>query len=261
MARYAALVLAALALAVSTRAQSTSANQSNTLVQAKAPGAAAGEPLSVSADTVFLAKLITNLDPRQTKPGDPVEAEAKQDIKQGKQVLLKKGSSLLGHVKAVQVPTAEKPEMVFGIVFDGVKMQKTGQQFSLHLIIQALAPEANVETNNSLADATGTGVQSATRHATVSGHASTVTGDVNPLTTESKGLYDLSGVRLGDQITQTGHVTVLAFSHEDIRLKKGTQLVMKVVAQQHCKAFNIADSTPMQCQCWVFWIWAISSRT
>jgi hypothetical protein len=231
MARYAALVFVALALAVSTGVRSASASQSNTTLQGNAPEATAAIPLAVSVDTVFLGKLVTILDPRQTKPGDPVEAEAKQDIKQGKQVLLKKGSSLLGHVKTVQMPTAERPEMVLGIVFDGAKMQKTGKQFSLHLIIQALAPEANVETNNSLADATGTGVQSATRHATVSGHASTVSGDVNPLTTESKGIYDLSGLRLGEQITQTGRVTVLAFSHGDIRLKKGTQLVMRVVEQ------------------------------
>jgi hypothetical protein len=200
MARYAALVLAVLALAASTSAQTTPANQSNAPVQANTPEAAAAEPLSVSVDTVFLAKLVRNLDPHQTKPGDPVEAEAKQDIKQGKQVLLKKGSSLLGHVKTVQMPTVEKQEMAVGIVFDGVIMQKTG-------------------------------VESATRHASVSGHASTVTGDVNPLTIESKGIYDLSGVRLGDQISQTGHITVLAFSRGDIRLKKGTQLVMKVVAR------------------------------
>ena len=178
-----------------------------------------------------MAKLSTNLSLSQCKPDDPVEAEAKQDIKRGKEVVLKKGSSLLGHVKAVQMPTAEKPEMVVGIVFDGVKMQKTGQQFSLHLIIQALAPEANVDNNGSLADATGTGVQSATRHASVSGHASTVSGDVNPLTTESKGIYDLSGLKLGEQITKTGHITVFAFSHNDTRLKKGAQLVMRVVEQ------------------------------
>ena len=129
------------------------------------------------------------------------------------------------------MPTAEKPELTVGVVFDGVKMQKTGQQFSLHLIIQALAPEANVESNKSLADETGTGVQSATRHASVSGHASTVSGDVNPLTTGSTGIYDLSGVRLGDQVTASGHVTILAFSRADIRLKKGSQLVMRVVEQ------------------------------
>ena len=231
MRRYAGIFVAALGLVICASAQSASASQSNSQTQAGTPANVAADALNVPLETAFVAKLSTNLDLGQCKAGDPVEAEAKQDIKSGKQVLVKKGSSLLGHVKAVQMPTSEKPEMVVGIVFDGVKMQKTGQQFSLHLIIQALAPEANVDTNNSLADATGTGVQSATRNATVSGHASTVRGDVNALTTESKGIYDLSGVRLGDQITQTGHITVLAFSHSDVHLKKGAQLVMKVVEQ------------------------------
>jgi hypothetical protein len=231
MIRYTGIFVAALGLAICVSAQSTSTSQASAQTQAGTPANAAADALNVPLDTAFMAKLSTNLDLSQCKPGDPVEGEAKQDIKRGKEVVLKKGSSLLGHVKAVQMPTAEKPEMVVGIIFDGVKMQKTGQQFSLHLIIQALAPEANVESNKSLADATGTGVQSATRNASVSGHASTVSGDVNPLTTESKGIYDLSGVRLGDQITQTGHVTVLALSHSDIHLKKGAQLVMKVVEQ------------------------------
>jgi hypothetical protein len=231
MTRYAGIFVVALALAISASAKSTSRNQPSAQAQASTPATPAPEGLNVPLETAFMAKLSTNLSLSQCKPGDPVEAEVKQDIKRGKEVVLKKGSSLLGHVNTVQMPTAEKPEMVVGIVFDGAKMQKTGQQFSLHLIIQALAPESNVEGNSSLADATGTGVQSATRHASASGHASTVSGDVNPLTTESKGIYDLAGLKLGDQITQTGHVTVLAFSHSDIRLKKGTQLVMKVVTQ------------------------------
>lgn len=229
MKRYGGIFVATIVLAICASAQSASTSQANPQTQAGTPATAAPEELNVPLETAFMAKLSTNLELSQCKPGEPVEAEAKQDIKRGKEVVLKKGSSLLGHVKAVQMPTAEKPEMVVGIVFDGVKMQKTGQQYSLHLIVQALAPEANVENNSSLADATGTGVQSATRHASVSGHASTVSGDTNPLTTESKGIYDLSGLKLGDQMTQTGHVTVLAFSHSDIRLKKGAQLVMRVV--------------------------------
>lgn len=229
--RYAGIFVATIALAISASAQRASTDQASAQTQASAPATPAAQELNVPLETAFMAKLSTNLSLSQCQPDDAVEAEAKQDLKRGKEVVLKKGSSLLGHVKAVQMPTAEKPEMVVGIVFDGVKMQKTGQQFSLHLIIQALAPEANVDTNKSLADATGTGMQSATRNASVSGRASTVSGDVNPLTTESKGIYDLSGLKLGEQITKTGHITVLAFSHSDIRLKKGAQLVMRVVEQ------------------------------
>jgi hypothetical protein len=231
MKLYAGIFVATLGLAISAFTRRASTEQASAQTQASAPTTPAAQELNVPLETAFMAKLSTNLSLGQCKPDDPVEAEAKQDVKRGKEVVLKKGSSLLGHVKAVQMPTAEKPEMVVGIVFDGVKMQKTGQQYSLHLIVQALAPEANVESNKSLADETGTGVQSATRHASVSGHASAVSGDVNPLNTESKGIYDLSGLKLGEQITKTGHMTVLAFSHSDIRLKKGAQLVMRVVEQ------------------------------
>jgi hypothetical protein len=228
MRLYTLLFIAALPLAVYTSAQSASDKPSTSPAQAGAPENAVPESLSVPVDTAFLAKLGTNLVLRECKPGDPVEAEAKQDVKQSKQVLLKKGSTLLGHVKAVQTPTAEKPETVVGIVFDGAKMQKTGQQFSLHLIVQALAPEGEVTNNDSLAE--GRGIGGAMSTAKVSGHESTMKGNVNKLSVESKGIYDLSGIRLGDQVTGTGHITILA-SNGDFRLKKGTQLVMRVVNQ------------------------------
>ena len=228
MARFTLLLLVLLASVVSTSAQTASSNRP---AQASTPTTPTMESLNIPAQTAFLAKLSMNLTLTQCKQGDPVEAETRQDVKQGKQVLLKKGSTLLGHVSAVQLATAEKPENKVGIVFDSVKMQKTGQLFSLHLIVQALAPDSNVDRNGSLADATGTGVQAATRQAGVSGHASTISGDVNSLTTESTGIYDISGVKLGEQVSSTGHITVLAASVGDFHLKKGMQLVMRVVEQ------------------------------
>jgi hypothetical protein len=228
MARFATLCFVVLVASISAWSQEQSGNPPSAPPQSSAPVAATSPALNIAPDTAFLAKLSTNLELRNCKPGDPVEAQATQDIKQGHEVLLKKGSTLLGRVKAVQMPTAEKPEAIVGIVFDEGKL-KNGQQFSLHLIIQALAPEANLTNNDTLAD--GRGMDSATNNATVSGHSSTLRGNVNQLTPASSGIYDLSGVKLGDQITQTGHVTVLAFSNGNVRLKKGMQLVMKVVSQ------------------------------
>jgi hypothetical protein len=228
MLRFVTLCFVTLVATTSAWSQSQSANPSNAPAQSAAPATAASAALSIAPGTAFLAKLSTNLDLRGCKPGDPVEAQASQDIKQGREVVLKKGSSLLGHVKAVQTPTAEKAETVVGLVFDDGRL-KNGQQFSLHLIIQALAPEANVTNNDTLAD--GRGMDAATNNATVSGHSSAMRGNVNQLTAASTGIYDLSGVRLGEQITPTGRATILAFSNGDVRLKKGMQLVMKVVAQ------------------------------
>lgn len=230
MKRSTALIFASLPTIFCT-APGASRDRTNAPAQATTAATGAADLLKVPEETAFLAKLTSSLIPSRSKPDDPVEAQTTQDVKRGKEVLLKKGSTLLGHVKLLEVSPSEKPETLVGIVFDGVKIQKTGQQFALHLIIQALGPESDLDSNNSLADATGTGLTSATRAASVSGHASTTRGSVNGLTKESTGVYEFAGVRLGDRVTATGHVTILAFSNADVLMKKGTQLVMRVVNQ------------------------------
>jgi hypothetical protein len=186
------------------------------------------DALKLPAATAFLAKLSTNLDGRQCKPGDPVEAEVKQDIKQGHDVMLKKGSVLLGHVAGVKAPTSSTPQINVAIAFDSVRM-KDGKRFSLNLLIQALAPEADLERSSSLADFAGGGMTNAERDATVSGHNNTVRGNIKQLTPSSTGVYDLQGLALGEQTTNGTHYSTLTSSTADFRLKKGAQLVMKVV--------------------------------
>ena len=110
-------------------------------------------------------------------------------------------------------------------MFDQVK-PKGGDEAPFSLIIQALAPES--DSNRDIADATGTRVEGATRTAGVSGHAVSAP---NQLTATSKGVFGITGLQLGDRITDGKHYTVLAASGKDIQLKKGTQLVMKVVNQ------------------------------
>lgn len=197
---------------------------------AQPPAASSVAPLdslNVAPDTAFLAKLSTPVAINQAKKDDVVEAQTTQDIKQGHDVLLKKGSILSGHVTSVQPPSADKPECYVVIAFDRVKV-KGGDEKQLDLIIQALAPEAGSTVGHDIADSTGTQVQSATRNAGVSGHAM---GNVSPLDGTSKGVYGMQGSQVGDRITSGKHYTVLAASQKDIQLKKNTQLVMKVVGQ------------------------------
>jgi hypothetical protein len=82
----------------------------------------------------------------------------------------------------------------------------------------------------SLAEGSGTSLQGATRSAGVTGHSSASQGNINRLTLTSTGVTDVNGLQLGEKISN-GHYTVLAASLKDMTLKKGTQLVMKVVAQ------------------------------
>jgi hypothetical protein len=159
---------------------------------------------------------------------DTLEAQTTQDIKQSHDVVLKKGSTLLGHVQSVQSPTADKPQYFVVIAFNRVK-PKNGEEMQFNLVIQALAPESDMESR-SLAEGTGTGLQGATRSAGVTGHSSASQGSINQLTLLSTGVIDVQGLQIGDRISEGKHYTVLAASLKDITLKKGTQLVMKVVA-------------------------------
>jgi hypothetical protein len=185
--------------------------------------------LKVPADTAFFAKLITPMAISQAKDDDTLEAQTTQDIKQGHDVLLKKGATLVGHIHSVQPPTANKPEYDVVIVFDRVK-PKNGEEMQFNMVIQALAPESDMD-RRSLAEPTGTGIQGATRTAGVTGHSSAMQGNINALTTKSTGVYDVQGLQVGERISEGKHYTVLAATLKDVQLKKGTQLVMKAVGQ------------------------------
>jgi hypothetical protein len=185
--------------------------------------------LPIPVDTSFLASLTTPVSIDQLKPGDTIEAQTAQDVKQGHTVLLKKGVTLLGHVDLLQSPTSASSERALVVTFDRVKL-KNGEEPQLPLIIQALAPKSDAQLDN-VEFANGRGVQGALQSAVPAGHSDATRGTVNPVTTSSHGVQDLPGLELRERITNEKHSTVLAASRSGIQLKKGTQLVMKVVTQ------------------------------
>ena len=197
--------------------------------QTQATAAPSADTLKMAGGTAFLAKLVTPIAVSKAKDDDLVEAETTQDVKQGHDVLLKKGSTLIGHVQSVQPPTADSPQVHVVIAFDRVK-PKNGEGLQCNLVIQALAPESDMESR-SLAEETGTGLKGAMRTAGVTGHSAATRGNVNRLTSDSTGVIDMQGLQLGERIAQGKHYTVLASSLKDAALKKGTQLVMKAVGQ------------------------------
>jgi hypothetical protein len=192
-----------------------SGSQANSFAQASAPAAAAGlAPLALSAGTAFLANLTTDLEAGRCKVGDAVEAEAKQDVKQGHDVVLKKGSTLLGHVAAVH---STSYELTVATQFDSVRT-KDGKQFSLPLTIQALAPEVTDANNGRLSPVWQS--ETARMRGTV----------INQLDTKSTGVYDFPHMNLSDKNSNGTHYSLITSSAGDFKLKKGSQLVMKVVA-------------------------------
>jgi hypothetical protein len=223
MRTFAALIVATLLASAGVR--DVLAGQASSSAQSSAPAAAGLAPLALSAGTAIVAKLSTDLDAGRCKVGDAVEAEAKQDVKQGHDVLLKKGSLLVGHVAAVK---SSGSELTVAFDFDSVRM-KDGKQFSLPLIIQALAPEADISNNSTLSD--GRGLDSTLNSSAVKHHDSTLKGSINQLDAKSTGVYDFRGMNLSDQNTNGTHYSLVTSSAGSFKLKKGSQLVMKAVGQ------------------------------
>ena len=183
--------------------------------------------LNIPGDTIILAKLVTNLDLQQAAVGQQIEAQTTQDVKQGKDVLIKKGATLIGHVSTVEPATATKAEAMVGIIFDGVKL-KSSQPQTLHLLIRALAPESDAEYSGIVQG--GRGISGETDHAGLAGvdRANASTGAV--LNSASVGVAGIPGLELEIRKTNGQQIAILGMTKGDVKLKKGTQLVLLVVS-------------------------------
>ncbi len=189
--------------------------------------AAQTSPPALPGDAIILAKLMTALDLQQTTVGQQVEAQTTQDVKRGKDVLLKKGATLVGHITSVEPATASKSEAMVGIIFDGVKT-KNGQSQTVHMLIRALAPEPEGQYNSMIAG--GRGVPGETDHAALSGVDRADISNGLVLNDSSVGVAGIPGLQLEIRKSNGQQTAILGMTKGDVKLKKGTQLVLLVVS-------------------------------
>jgi hypothetical protein len=106
------------------------------------------------------ADLEKSVDARKNHAGDEVLARATQDVNSKRQIVIPKGSKLVGHVTEVRARAKGESQSVLGIRFDRAVL-KDGREIPLAVSIQALAAaDANVEDRGSshlLADANENG--------------------------------------------------------------------------------------------------------
>jgi hypothetical protein len=196
--------------------------------------------LNIPNDTAVTARLLTNLDAAQAKVGDAIDAETTENVKQGHDTLLKKGSMLNGHIISVQRFASADAPCTLAILFDRVTL-KNGEQFALNVGIQALAPLMDVKSDTL---ASGRGMMQSANDAANSPTArgngqdgrtvrtDATVGSVDGLSNSSKGVYGMPGASLGYETNEARYVSVVKSTSGDLRMKKGMQLVVKVVAEQ-----------------------------
>ncbi len=213
MIRIGVLLLAALVLA------------SLDVAQTSTPSSPALPSMNIPSSQGIVAKLNTDLDASRNKPGDMVQAEATRDLKVGRDVLLKRGSVLTGHVTQVQAFSSSSPSMIV-IVFDQVA-PKGGSPATLNVKIQALAPAPTVSTD-SLQD--GRGMAATNINSAVAGSDKSV-GNGGELMATNVGVYGIRGMSLASSVENQKQYSAVQSSVGDVKLKKGTQLVFKAPEQ------------------------------
>lgn len=132
-------------------AQAGSSAGSSTSVQADKSGAQASgnstasgsaqagkNSASLSNGTALNAALSQPVDAKKNKPGDPVAARTTQAAKSDGNVVIPKGSKLVGHVTEAKARAKGQSDSAVGIVFDKAIL-KNGQEIPLNVTIQALA--------------------------------------------------------------------------------------------------------------------------
>src|SRR5579859_323293 len=123
----------------------------NGSTSANATGAGNAAASGLSSGTNVQAELTKSLDAKKAKAGDEVTAKVTQDVKSNGQVVVRKGSKLIGHVTEAKARSQESSESNLGIAFDRAIL-KDGQEVAFNAVIQAVAA---APTPSSIGDDSG----------------------------------------------------------------------------------------------------------
>ncbi|MGA7222263.1 MAG: hypothetical protein WBX16_05370 [Candidatus Acidiferrales bacterium] len=196
-------------------------------IQSAPSSGANAKPVLLSSGTAIVAKLLTSVDSRNSKPGDAVEAEITGDVSQNHKVVLKKGTRVLGHIVAVSADSASGTESRLAISFNSVTM-RGGDQAQISFVIQALAREPVLQNQVDLLDGRGSEATQITATASGGSIGGPLPGGL--LRPEDSGVYGIPGVNLALMTTKDGsQVPILVSTGGSIRLAKDTQMILRVV--------------------------------
>ncbi len=244
----------------------TSANVSQeTAVSGKNGQAATAGQLQ--AGSTVQAELTKPVDARKNKKGDEVVARTTQDVKSNGQIVLPKGSKIVGHVTDVQAREKGQQESHVAIAFERA-VSKNGTQMPVALTLQAIgSSQTSAAMDDSMAGSsmagstmadenmprTATSSGSATRGAlggvtstpgrvvntagsaaggTLNGDQSAGAGVAGGLTSTSQGVVGLPGLTLSSAASNsTSAGSVISSNTSNVHLDSGTRMILHATGQ------------------------------
>ncbi len=257
------ILFAVLAVALLTGvslAQSSAASQTNATASqnASASTAQATDSGQIAAGTTIRAEVAKSVDAKKAKQGDEVVAKTTEDVKSNGQVVIPKGSKIVGHVTEAKAREKGESESALGIAFDKA-LVKGGREIPLNATIQALAAsQSNVAANEPVMEPGAPGNSSgnmapgragnggmiggaAQTAGTAAGTATNAAGNVGTtagstaaagsnarLSASSQGVAGLPGLSLSSAAANNTQASVISSQNKNVKLDSGTQMLLRV---------------------------------
>lgn len=211
------------------------------------------ESHALAAGTTIPAMLDKWVDARKSKVGDEVTAQTTEPVKEDGEIVIPKGSKIVGHIIVTKSRTSDDPNSVLGITFDHAVLKKGGE-LPLRLTIQAIAPDRTssepLQSMNGAtpADSTG-GMGPLNRPSTMGANADPNAGapgrpesPVNAayeqqsggrtangaLTPQCHGVLGIEGLSLAFRPNDASKTPLIISQTKNVRLDGRTQLMLRV---------------------------------
>jgi hypothetical protein len=244
------------------QASGSAAAKTSASTSAKA-GKASGSAMMIADGTRIDATLVSWLDARRSRVGDPVEARIEQDVKQGGKVVLKKGTRISGHVTEARARTKDQAESQVTIAFDRALIKNNQAiPFQASVVAMAAAPQPaakNMTPSNGAMSATpasahssgsaSSGSTSATASTTgaVMKTPNTATASASGMTnaavrspgavggmtssgrmsSNSKGVFGLEGMSLKSASSKAAQGSMIVSSTKNVHVEGGTEMLLR----------------------------------
>lgn len=236
-------------------AQTPGANQT--------PPAAQSAPGAQSGTTDILAELTKSVNTKKVQTGDVIKAAVTQDVLIRGEIVIPRGSKLIGHITETKVRSRDDKESLLGLIFDKVQL-KGGRELDFSGTVGALAPPAPMNTDlepvlnppggiirdqvggpqhvpSSGGSPRGTGFPSTDTPLNTSASATNNAAKINRdlghrdgdksaaglMSAGSRGIFGLPGLKLQTE-PAGGHGSVISSLTHNVVLEGGTQMLIQV---------------------------------
>jgi hypothetical protein len=211
----------------------------------------AGKVLNIESGTQITGQLQSSINADKAKVGDQVVLKTTKAVKQNGQVVIEKGSKLIGKVTEVRKKTSDTAGSSIGIVFDTLQQKDAVLPISA-TIVSVTKAAAGLSANEPLStDVSGSGTGQATAQSSggsgglLSGVGDTVGGVANTATSAVGGIANTAGQTVrtttrslgsnipGLQISQSADASTsgnstLSMNTGNLKLDSGTTFTLAV---------------------------------